>query len=105
MLWAGAMGARAEGDEFSANYQMPGCHTFVAKGAVDPLSGYCLGTVSGVWGMATESHQVCAPSDVTSGQAVRVVVQFTDARPARWHEPLLLLALEALTTAWPCGKS
>jgi hypothetical protein len=29
-------------------------------------------------------------------------MRFINAQPARMHEPFSLLALEALTTAWPC---
>jgi hypothetical protein len=29
-------------------------------------------------------------------------MRFINAQPARMHEPFSFLALEALTTAWPC---
>jgi hypothetical protein len=42
------------------------------------------------------------PDGVATGQMVRVVVSYIDARPARMHEPFKGLALEALRAAWPC---
>jgi hypothetical protein len=45
-----------------------------------------------------------ATPEAINSQAVRIVVQFIDARPARLHERFTLLALEALTAAWPCKK-
>jgi hypothetical protein len=49
-------------------------------------------------------HQLCLdiPDGVTTGQEVRVVIAYIDARPARMHEDFRSLALEALRAAWPC---
>jgi Rap1a immunity proteins len=44
----------------------------------------------------------CPPKGVTSGQALRVVVTYIDAIPARMHENFKYLAVEALRAAWPC---
>jgi hypothetical protein len=43
-----------------------------------------------------------APAGVLGGQAVKVVVAYIDARPARMHERFDRLALEAFRAAWPC---
>jgi hypothetical protein len=32
----------------------------------------------------------------------RIVVEFAEQRPTRLHEPFTALAMEALSTAWPC---
>jgi hypothetical protein len=43
-----------------------------------------------------------APSGVTNGQMVRVVVRHIEAQPARMHQAFSHLALDALRDAWPC---
>jgi hypothetical protein len=48
--------------------------------------------------------EICVPSEVTMGQVVRVVVQYTDNQPARHHELFGVLAVEALRKAWPCQR-
>jgi hypothetical protein len=42
--------------------------------------------------------------EVTNDQAVAVVIKYIEARPERMHEPFGMLALEALTAAWPCKR-
>jgi Rap1a immunity proteins len=41
---------------------------------------------------------------VTNRQAMAVVVKYIEARPERMHEHFGLLAVEALTAAWPCKR-
>jgi len=41
---------------------------------------------------------------VTTVQSVAVVVKYIEARPERMHELFGVLALEALTAAWPCKR-
>jgi hypothetical protein len=107
MLAAGATRAVSQPDTTSANYIIPACEAFMAdfrshSGGDDVQRGACAGRVSGVWVTATSFNRVCSPPGVTLGQAIRVVIQFIDARPARMHEEFNKLALEALTAAWPC---
>jgi hypothetical protein len=102
MLNCGA--AFAEADQSSANYVMRGCRDFISSGLSSaqrsPISqGFCVGAVMGI---AFASQGLCIPSNVTSGQEVRVVVKYIDDRPARLHESFMLLAFEALRAAWPC---
>ena len=101
----------------SANEMMPHC-----RNALDPKSaenlyaqGACVGTIVGIAFVAV-SLNALSPSDEnvrrelcvnpsatgTKGQLVRTVVAYIDARPARMHESLDELALEALRTARPC---
>lgn len=62
-------------------------------------------SVSGsFWGVTYDRPKVCAPGAVTKGQALKVVVQYIDQRPARMHEDFMKLAVEALQAAWPCKK-
>ena len=48
--------------------------------------------------------RLCVPNLVTREQTVRVVIAYIDARPARMHEDIRGLALEALINAWPCKR-
>lgn len=87
-------------DGNSANYLMVGCRAFVARSTNDPFrQGLCMGRVA-----ATMALVSCAPEQVTYGQAVRVVIQYIDERPARLHEDFLVLAREAFNLAWPCRR-
>jgi hypothetical protein len=88
-------------DNGSAIYMMRGCRDAVAL-KDNALSGMCVGTIDGVsFGSAAT---ICAPSAVTVEQLLRVVVQYVDNRPTRMHESFKVLALEALTAAWPCKR-
>jgi hypothetical protein len=86
----------------SANYVMPGCRNYISE---NPRSGdifktgLCWGLISGL-----TYDDACQPSAATQRQAVSVVVQYIDARPARMHEDFRKLALEALVAAWPCKR-
>ncbi len=94
-------------DTASADDMMPGCRGWLEKTTADaePLDilvqGLCVGLVGGV-GYAAPG--VCAPPDSTNEQALRIVVQYIDARPTRRREAFLKLALEALRRAWPCNR-
>ena len=63
--------------------------------------GVCAGVVLGI---AAAHPDVCAPAGAVRDQAVRIVVQYIDARPARMHEYFSWLAIEALRAAWPCNR-
>jgi hypothetical protein len=86
----------------SANGRMPGCRGFLAKTGQNFLDqGYCAGLIDGIIFGATN---LCAPQTGTLDQALRVVVQYIDGRPARMHEDFRVLSIEALLAAWPCKK-
>ncbi len=100
--------ASAQVDPESATWAMPGCRAAIYEShirrlTVDEslLAGMCLGVVRGLLGA---DPGVCTPNGSTQGQAMRVVVQYIDARPARQHENFADLALEALRSAWPCRR-
>lgn len=91
----------------SANDAMRGCRV-VAQDADHPGSsgesfeaGYCLGVVKV---LRDFGPGVCAPFLATDGQAVKVVVQYIDTRPAGLQQNFTLLARDALIAAWPCKK-
>ena len=84
-------------DTSSANYVMPGCRDFISSNSLTPaypfVQGFCAGVIQG---LIYDSHDICLPSGVEKGQAVRIVVQYIDSQPARLHENFNALALEAL---------
>lgn len=87
----------------SAEYIMPGCRQFlIGNTQFHFLEGNCNGIVETLEFM---SPDLCVPPGSTLGEAVRIVVQYIDARPIRLQENFRLLALEALASAWPCGAS
>jgi hypothetical protein len=88
----------------SANYVMPGCRNYVSEtpGKGDIFkTGWCGGLISGLVFIPYDS---CVLPEVTRTQAVRVVIQYIDARPARMHGDFRVLTLEALKAAWPCKR-
>src|SRR5262245_52039530 len=107
-------------DTSSANYILPGCQDFL--GLKQPDTGkpeFCAGTVAGISFVGKELHRLrptypseseavtglyCLniPEKVTLMQLVRGVIAYIEARPARMHEPFVVLTLEALRNAWPC---
>lgn len=55
-----------------------------------------------VYGIIFNSGDACIPTSVTRAQAVRAVVQYIDAQPARMHESFAELADAAIRATWPC---
>jgi len=83
----------------SANAMMQGCRNFMAESPQDRFTqGRCFGAVTAL----VEFGGPCPPSGGTMDQAVRIVITYIDARPARSHEEFNDLAREALMSAWPC---
>jgi hypothetical protein len=105
ILIALTMPARAA-DVDSANYLLRGCKAFIVRENTMPTpidamkQGRCVGLVDGL----SYTGNFCQPKGVTTGQAVAVVVKYIEARPERMHEDFGILALEALTAAWPCKR-
>jgi hypothetical protein len=103
VLLCGFGKAFAAEDFLSANYLMSGCRAFIAGTGENYIyAGVCLGTVETVahqW-----RQQICIPQGVTYNQAIKVVMAYIDARPARLHENFSDLAGVAMVTAWPCRQ-
>jgi hypothetical protein len=94
--------AQPDFDVGSASYVTAGCRDFIARSTNNPYAqGLCAGKVEAVAVFATG---ICAPSEATTGQMIRVVARYIDERPARLHENFLVLAREALRDAWPCRR-
>jgi hypothetical protein len=104
LVWAG-QAAGAE-DDNSANYLLPACRASVDTNYKHDLfiQGACAGMITGIRDMLHHSKVICSPDKATNGQAIRVVIQYIEARPERMHERFSLLAREALIAAWPCRK-
>ena len=100
----GHQSALAQKDTGSANYMMVGCHDGVSgRNREHFVQGLCAGNIQAILYLG-RANNVCPPSGVTMGQALRVVVAYIDQLPARLHEPFAELALEALQQAWPCRR-
>jgi hypothetical protein len=98
--------AFGQGKYDSANGIMQACRDSLAGRPMGNVTqglerGYCAGMVTGIFEVAIGA---CAPRNVTTGQAVRVVVKYIDDRPERLNESFSMLAVEALRAAWPCKK-
>ena len=93
--------AMAQADVSSANYVMPGCRSFTASQATQDAfrQGFCIGLVEG---LVIADDRICAPDTLTTGQFVRTVIRYIDARPRRRHEPFATLATEAMRVTFPC---
>jgi hypothetical protein len=109
ILLALTMPASAE-DTDSANYFLPGCKgllgrdlTTTSKNMLTWKNTLCLAYIQGLLYAGGGNH-FCQPNGVMHGQAVAVVVKYIEARPERMHENFGLLAIEALTKAWPCKR-
>ena len=109
ILLALSVPASAE-DTDSANYFLLGCKgllgrdlTTTSKNMLTWKNTLCLAYIQGLLYAGGGNH-FCQPNGVTHGQAVAVVVKYIEARPERMHENFGLLAIEALTKAWPCKR-
>jgi hypothetical protein len=97
--------AVAEQDTESANFWLPFCRQVITGHLPqgDAFNdGACAGTIAGLM-YTGRSVGVCAPEGATREQALRVVVQYLDQRPARTNENFEDLVVEAMRAAWPCN--
>lgn len=71
---------------------------------------FCLGFAEGLTMgiMAADGahgqHTFCEPDNVTNLQIVRIVRKYIADHPEKAHEVTAVLAVEALSRAFPCGK-
>jgi hypothetical protein len=64
----------------------------------------------GLWLCATSrcgawANDVCASSEVTVGETLRVVVQFMRRHPQYLHERFTFLVMATMREAWPCQQN
>jgi hypothetical protein len=97
--------------DLTANGYISGCKGLisVAEGSQYTTdifgTGMCTGLLRGLAlaaVFAEKDRVFCQPASVSTGQAARVLVAYLEARPARLHEEVAVLAMEAFTAAWPC---
>jgi hypothetical protein len=103
-------------DAKSAHDIAPGCTRYLASldgrgDLTDTLTnstqnGFCVGSVIGVTEALLVTGFSCQPKTGKTSyvQAVRIVDEYVNDRPERLNEPFNMLAIEALTKAWPCLK-
>jgi hypothetical protein len=102
--------AFAQGSSLSANTILPGCQALAGGNTPESptvtfFAGKCAGYLemllvarilsNGQWG-------ACVPVGVNTRQAAKVVVAYVEQRPQLLHEPLGVLADQAIRAAWPC---
>jgi hypothetical protein len=114
--------AHAAEDTHSANYMLPYCKLTSDQVVDSPsysyLRGRCAGLVEGVRDMAGLLRAMrtvgdipqldpllCAavPEQVTTEEALRVVVRYGETHPREAPLPFTVLVLDALHDAWPCN--
>lgn len=99
----GAVEAEAQ-DSVSVNNTLPGCRGFASVHAdATYRTGVCAGIIFGIDALGA-GVMYCPPRGATFGQMAQVVVTYADRIPARWHEPMPGIVLEALKQAWPCKR-
>jgi hypothetical protein len=106
LLLASLMPVRAQEDEQSANYWLPFCQAALdIRGSYSPASvsvqARCLRAIAD---LLYANRNICVPHDALSGQAIRLVVAYIQARPERMQEDFMDLANEALLEGWPCSE-
>jgi hypothetical protein len=70
---------------YSARIRMPECRSFLAQNVGNYVfaSGQCASLVSE---LIVTSRIICMPKEATLGDAVRIIINYFDARPARTPE-------------------
>ena len=94
-LLCGVMLAEAQPDD-SGNTWLPYCVQTQTL-----MEAWCRGVIDGLSFVSTYS---CIPKGATNDQIKRVVVAYMNSKPDRLHYPFKVLAIEALSAAWPCTQ-
>ncbi|WP_433995616.1 Rap1a/Tai family immunity protein [Bradyrhizobium tropiciagri] len=96
----------AEEDFASGNFMLQHCQHFIDRSNNwDAWDGECSGAISTLTFLGSAlppGYKVCAPKGVTKLQAARVVVNYMLKNPQTLQDPFRVLAMQALTEAWPC---
>jgi hypothetical protein len=99
--------SKAEEDIYSANFMLEACKENPKESVF--LRGVCAGQLQSIVLLASVgmlesgNAKICPPPQVTLGQAKKVVIKYIEQQPEDMHQPFLLLAIVALSKAWPCG--
>ncbi len=90
----------------SASWMLPGCQaTLTPSPDPDFRQGMCagsLGTLLFLGDALPDQFRVCRPRGAVLHDALRIVVKHIEEQPSRGHENFNGLAMEALSSAWPC---
>ncbi|WP_408906328.1 Rap1a/Tai family immunity protein [Muricoccus nepalensis] len=89
----------------NGNNYLPACREFANNSHAGNayMRGSCYGRVAAIFDVS-KYLGICAPDGVSGGQMVSVVVQYLERNPARWHEAITVLIIDAMQHAWPCGR-
>jgi hypothetical protein len=102
-LIVGAIEVEAQ-SSVSVNKLLPACRSFASgTGDATYTQGMCAGIIFGLDALGSGT-MYCAPRGATMMQAAQIVVNYAERIPARWHEPMPGIALEAFRQAWPCKR-
>ncbi|WP_262273058.1 MULTISPECIES: Rap1a/Tai family immunity protein [Microvirga] len=99
--------AHAQDSQFTGNSMYKPCADALQDNASTQIfrQGQCNGIVTSIYYFGenlSPSRRFCSPEGASSIQALRIVVNYMQANPARLHLPLFVLVTDALRAAWPC---
>jgi Rap1a immunity proteins len=91
----------------TAGSMLASCTAYVARTRPEGLMeairmGTCAGVVQALLGVAN-AVQICAPPRATAAHAVRIIITHIESRPEVMRQDFVEVAVDALTTAWPCS--
>jgi len=98
--------ASAQVNQSTVAFMLPHCKVGLNQNSgpnwYEPV---CYGIVDGIAFMGSflaSDAKFCMPKDVTTEQAMTVVVRFLETRPEARNENFKIMALVAMKNAWPC---
>ena len=106
-LWLAVDPGLAAANDTSADRLLPGCRAVLVPSTKLPsapeafVEGTCFGIVVGI---IFADDGICPPQGQTYDEPINVVIQYIDKWPERRHEDLMVLAQEALRSAYPCKR-
>ena len=68
----------------------------------DYTEGHCTGYISGVFDNSIIINKQCLPQNATSGQMIKVVVEYLKEHPERLTTSASVLVQVAINEAFPC---
>lgn len=96
----------ADADFSSGNFMLRHCEHYVSKNSqFDVWDGECGGAIATLTFLGNalpDGFKTCPPKGHTKEQAARVVVNYMQNNPQLLNEPFRILAMNALSQAWPC---
>jgi hypothetical protein len=89
-----------------------GTNNSVARVEEDPYTDFCWGAFAMIQefsrfvrGDGTAMIDICAPSDSTRIQFIKIFYKYVDDHPANAHKPFAEIAYRSLSVAFPCNRS